>query len=208
MEATFTNTGGKLSAPFQSDIRIIVPSGAIPAGISQNIFFGVFSEETILLRDIPGTPDKTLISPVVECGPHDIQLSKPVEIIVPHCLCLSGAKMEWITVYRCGNFPAKGTWFFYTLMLILGHHAWAPGVNIVFTVKKDAIHIKTKIFSLWSIFACGGPRRKRATVFSIRPDPKGDLIYMRFYVYSDNTDSKRVSNQVSDRNEIRVLKYT
>ena len=120
VEATFTNTGGELSAPLESDIRIIVPSDAIPAGISQDIFFGVFSEETILLRDVPEAPDKTLISPLVECGPHDIHLSKPVEIIVPHCLCLSDAKMEWITVYRCGHFPAQGTWLFYALMLVLG----------------------------------------------------------------------------------------
>ena len=120
MEATFTNTGGELSAPLQSDIHIIVPSGAIPTGTNQNIFFGVFSEEAILLRDNPETFDKTLIPPVVECGPHDIHLSKPVEIIVPHCLCLSDAKMEWITVHRCRNFLVQGTCFFYTLMLVLG----------------------------------------------------------------------------------------
>ena len=76
----------------------------------------------------------------------------------------------------------------------------------VFTVKEDAIHIKTKTFSLWSIFACGGPRRKRARVFSNRPDPKSDLIYLRFYVYSDNMDSKKVSNQIHDRNEGKSAK--
>jgi len=77
----------------------------------------------------------------------------------------------------------------------------------VFTVKEDVIHIKTTTFSLWSILACGGPRRKIATVFASRPDPRSDLIYLRFYVYSDNQDSKRVSDQMSDRNEGRVLKY-
>ena len=70
-----------------------------------------------------------------------------------------------------------------------------------FTVKGDAIHIKTKTFSLWSIFACGGPRRKRATVFYHRPYSKSDLIYLRFYVYSDNMDSQRVSNQMRNRVE-------
>lgn len=68
----------------------------------------------------------------------------------------------------------------------------------VFAVKEDAIHIKTKTFSLWSIFACGGPRRKRATVFANRPNSKSDLIYLRFYVYSDNRDSKKVSDQIRD----------
>ena len=77
----------------------------------------------------------------------------------------------------------------------------------VFAVKEDAIHIKTKTFSLWSIFACGGPRRKRATVFANRPDPKSDLIYLRFYVYNDNRDSKKVSDQIRDRNEYRVVNY-
>ena len=90
-----------------SDVRIIVPSGSIPAGINQPVFFGVFLEETTLLRDIPEATDKTLISPVIECGPHDIHLSKPVEIIVPHCLCLSEAKKELITVYRCGKFSPE-----------------------------------------------------------------------------------------------------
>jgi len=70
-------------------------------------------------------------------------------------------------------------------------------------VGEDSIRIKTKTFSLWSIFACGGPRRKRATVFSSRPDPKSDLIYLRFYVYSDNEDSKKVSDRLNDRNNYK-----
>ena len=65
-----------------------------------------------------------------------------------------------------------------------------------FTVTNDSVSIKTKTFSLWSIFACGGPRRKRATVFSSRPNPKSDLIYLRFYVYSDNEDAKKVGPRV------------
>jgi len=95
------------SKTLDSNVRIIVPKGAIPAGVNQPIFFGVFFDETPLLQHIPEVSDKTLISPVVECGPHDINLKKPVEIIVPHCLCLSDAKKEWISVYRCGNFSAE-----------------------------------------------------------------------------------------------------
>lgn len=106
-EGTFTSAGGELSAPLDSNVRIIVPKGAIPAGVNQPVFFRVFFEEAPLLQNILEASDKTLISPVVECGPHDISLKKPVEIIVPHCLCLGEAKKEWIIVYRCGNFPAK-----------------------------------------------------------------------------------------------------
>ena len=65
-------------------------------------------------------------------------------------------------------------------------------------------------FSLKDIFACGGPRSriKGATVFASRPDPKSDLIYLRFYVYSYNEDSRRVSDQqLSNRNDGRVVRY-
>ena len=91
IEATFINTSGELCTPLNSSLRIIVPSGAVPAE--------VFSEETTLLRDIPKAPNETLFSPVLECGPHDICMSKSVEIIVPHCLCLSEVKKEWIIVF-------------------------------------------------------------------------------------------------------------
>ena len=122
IEATFTNAGGELCTPLNSDVRIIVPSGAIPAGVNQPVFFRVFSDETTLLRDIPKAPKETLVSPVVECGPHDIYLSKSVEIIVPHCLCLSEAKKEWITVYRCGKFSAgvEGSDSMFVFLLVVG----------------------------------------------------------------------------------------
>ncbi|XP_078343251.1 uncharacterized protein LOC144628987 isoform X2 [Oculina patagonica] len=189
-EDTFSSAGGELCAALDSDVSIIVDSDTIPVGIEQPIFFGVIYNETALLRDVPKTPDETLISPVIECGPHEIEFLKPVKIIVPHCLDLVEAKKEWITVYRCGQLPDNEN----------GLLSWEKVPNewekssqskAWFTVKKDSIHIKTKTFSLWSIFACGGPKRKRATVFASKPDPQSDLIYLRFYVYNDNEDSKR-----------------
>ena len=65
-----------------------------------------------------------------------------------------------------------------------------------FSIKKDSIIIKTKIFSIWSIFVCGGggPKRKRVTAFASKPNPASNLISLRCYIYSDNEDSKRVSN--------------
>ena len=61
-----------------------------------------------------------------------------------------------------------------------------------FTVKKDTVHIKTKAFSFWSVFCCGGPKRKRATVFVSKPNPGRNLLHLRFYIYSDNEDSRKV----------------
>ncbi|XP_020601650.1 uncharacterized protein LOC110040726 isoform X2 [Orbicella faveolata] len=58
-------------------------------------------------------------------------------------------------------------------------------------VEEDAIDRKTKFFSPRGIIACGGPSRKIATVYANKPDPRSDLIYLRFYVYSDRQDSKK-----------------
>ena len=67
-----------------------------------------------------------------------------------------------------------------------------------FSIKKDRIVIKTKIFSIWSVFVCGagGSKRKRITAFASKPNPASNLICLRCYIYSDNEDSKRVSNAV------------
>ena len=67
-----------------------------------------------------------------------------------------------------------------------------------FLIKKDSIVIKTKVFSIWSVFVCGvgGSKRKRVTAFASKPNPASNLISLRCYIYSDNEDSKRVSNAV------------
>ena len=67
-----------------------------------------------------------------------------------------------------------------------------------FTAKEDSIHIKTTSFCFWCVFCRGGaPRQKRATVFASKPNPRRDLIHIRFYIYSDNQDSLMVSNRTS-----------
>ena len=90
--------------------------------MNQRFFFRVVHDETSLLRDIPETPERTLISPVIECGPHDINLPKPVEIIVPHCLYFDEVKKESITVCRCENYSDKGNDTFFVYMSL--QKAW------------------------------------------------------------------------------------
>ena len=64
-----------------------------------------------------------------------------------------------------------------------------------FTAKEDSIHIETMTFCFWCVYCRrGAPRKKRATVFASKPNQDSDLILFRFYIYSDNKDSLRVSN--------------
>ena len=100
MKDKFNSSGGELNAAHDSDVKICIGNGAIPTGVSQEVFYRVVYDTTELLRNIPVGPDETLISPVIECGPHDIRLLKPLKIIIPHCLYMGKAKKEWITVYR------------------------------------------------------------------------------------------------------------
>ena len=96
----FNDSGGELSSALDSDVKICITKGAIPTRVSYEIFYRVVYDTTELLRNIPVGPDETLISPVIECGPHDIRLLKPLKIIIPHCLYMGKAEKEWITVYR------------------------------------------------------------------------------------------------------------
>ena len=92
-------------------MTINVESGAVHNGVSQQFYFGVVYDDTLLLRDIPETPERSLISPVIKCGPDDIDLLKPVEIILPHCLYMDEVKKSWVSVFRLRQFSEKGTFF-------------------------------------------------------------------------------------------------
>ena len=96
-----------------SNIRIIVDKGTVREGDSQRIFFRVIYDEGLLLQSFTKAKEMTLISPVIECGPDDINLLKPVEIKVPHCLCLDEVKKESIIVYRCGHNSDQGDGIIY-----------------------------------------------------------------------------------------------
>ena len=91
-----------------SNVSIVVDSGAVPEGKSQLFFFRVIYDESLLLQNVPEPSDSTLISPVIECGPADINLLKPVDVIVPHCLYLDEVKKNSISVYRCEHYSDRG----------------------------------------------------------------------------------------------------
>ena len=298
----FDNNGGTLTHP-GSDVCINIEPGTFPDGKQQSIFFHVIYNDTYVIRDIPETNKRTLICPVIKCGPEDINPQKAVEIVLPHCLYVDEVKKGSIEVYRCGQytsegslfcrdrshwkqffpptkvagkilprlillaiypmlhscykwrsslwirrlrflkdvldesktFPFMGPWlpFKYSsfsipshfescdlkwlIYLSLGAQKWEKipserscHSKVWFSVKKDSIVIKTKIFSIWSVFVCGvgGSKRKRITAFASKPNPASNLISLRCYIYSDNEDSKRVGIAViwNDLTSVETVK--
>ena len=97
--ATLTTHGGTLTHS-DSDVCINIEPGTFLDGNRQSIFFHVIYNVTYVIRDIPETNERTLISPMIKCGSRDINPQKELEIIVPHCLLdLDEVKKGFIAVY-------------------------------------------------------------------------------------------------------------
>uniref|UniRef100_A0A8C7IUE7 Tight junction protein 1 n=1 Tax=Oncorhynchus kisutch TaxID=8019 RepID=A0A8C7IUE7_ONCKI len=79
----FNCNGGVLSS-IETGVSIIIPQGAIPDSIEQEIYFKVCRDNSIL-PPLDKEKGETLLSPLVMCGPHGLQFLKPVELRLPHC---------------------------------------------------------------------------------------------------------------------------
>nr|BAJ22068.1 uncoordinated 5 [Dugesia japonica] len=78
---TITTAGGRLCLP-QSGISLTIPRGAIHHGNSEEMFLAVCRDHTnIPVIDMM----EMLLSPVILCGPPQIQLLKSVILTIPHC---------------------------------------------------------------------------------------------------------------------------
>nr|CAD7594071.1 unnamed protein product [Timema genevievae] len=78
----FTHEGGTLSSS-ETGVAIIIPPGALPSGTSQEIYFKVCRDNS-MLPPFDDSKDETLLSPLVMCGPHGIKFDVPVELRLPH----------------------------------------------------------------------------------------------------------------------------
>jgi tight junction protein 1 len=102
----FDSSGGTLTSD-ETGVSVVIPAGAIPEGIKQEIYFKVCQDNKMAP---PLDPEKgffkaynsnksdktyknymnylkgeTLLSPIVMCGPHGLRFEVPVELRLPHC---------------------------------------------------------------------------------------------------------------------------
>ncbi|XP_075714012.1 tight junction protein 1 isoform X2 [Rhinoderma darwinii] len=91
----FNSNGGVLSS-IETGVSIIIPQGAIPEGIEQEIYFKVCRDNSIL-PPLDKEKGETLLSPLVMCGPHGLKFLKPVELRLPHCASMTpdGDPKHW-----------------------------------------------------------------------------------------------------------------
>lgn len=83
----FTSQGGVLSSP-ESGVSIVIPEGAIPKGVEQEIYFKVCKDNNFM-PPLDSDRGETLLSPLVMCGPHGTEFLKPVELRLPHCASMT-----------------------------------------------------------------------------------------------------------------------
>ncbi|XP_033725435.1 tight junction protein ZO-1-like isoform X4 [Pecten maximus] len=79
----FDHKGGVLESK-ETGVSIVIPLGAIPEGVQQEIYFKVCKDNNIL-PPLDREKGETLLSPLVMCGPHGLKFLHPVELRLPHC---------------------------------------------------------------------------------------------------------------------------
>ncbi|ELU09381.1 hypothetical protein CAPTEDRAFT_221876 [Capitella teleta] len=79
----FDSNGGVLESK-ETGVSIVIPKGAIPDGLQQEIYFKV-CENNNMLPPLDKDKGETLLSPLVMCGPHGLKFQQPVELRLPHC---------------------------------------------------------------------------------------------------------------------------
>ncbi|XP_072293929.1 netrin receptor UNC5A isoform X3 [Eucyclogobius newberryi] len=99
---TFNFLGGRLTIP-NTGISLLIPPEAIPRGKIYEIYLTVQRREDLRL---PLAGCQTLLSPVVNCGPPGVVLSRPVILSMDHCsdACLD----NWAVRLKKQNYD--GAW--------------------------------------------------------------------------------------------------
>uniref|UniRef100_A0A673JZU3 Zona occludens protein 1 n=1 Tax=Sinocyclocheilus rhinocerous TaxID=307959 RepID=A0A673JZU3_9TELE len=120
----FNSNGGVLSS-IETGVSIIIPQGAIPDSVEQEIYFKVCRDNSIL-PPLDKEKGETLLSPLVMCGPHGLKFLKPVELRLPHCASMtpdgwsfalksSDSSSDWSNGCRKYSFAVAGINYIFKL---------------------------------------------------------------------------------------------
>uniref|UniRef100_A0A336KSV6 Netrin receptor UNC5 n=2 Tax=Culicoides sonorensis TaxID=179676 RepID=A0A336KSV6_CULSO len=83
----FDSEGGKLEDNLWN-VSLVIPKGAIPPGIKQEVYFTV--SDPRMANQVGGPPldmenGEAMLSPLVMCGPQGLEFQVPVILSIPHC---------------------------------------------------------------------------------------------------------------------------
>ncbi|ESN99494.1 hypothetical protein HELRODRAFT_176655 [Helobdella robusta] len=78
----FNCNGGILDSK-ETGVKLVIPKGALPPGVDQEIFFKVCRDER-KMPPLDKEKGETLLSPLVMCGPQGLHFLEPIEMYLPH----------------------------------------------------------------------------------------------------------------------------
>ncbi|XP_028967947.1 tight junction protein ZO-1 [Galendromus occidentalis] len=87
VQGVFNSQGGRLYSE-RTGVSLVIPEGAIPEGVQQEVYFKVCQDDS-MLPPLDRGRGETLLSPLVMCGPHGLKFLKAIELRLPHCAALN-----------------------------------------------------------------------------------------------------------------------
>ncbi|XP_054706499.1 netrin receptor UNC5C-like [Uloborus diversus] len=92
--ASVTKTGGRITLP-DTGISLTIPRGAVRKG-NVSLYLAVLRDD----KDRPTLSDKeTVLSPVIQCGPPDLNFVKPLILSLPHCASIETPDKWRISIF-------------------------------------------------------------------------------------------------------------
>ncbi|XP_076054109.1 zonula occludens-like protein polychaetoid isoform X19 [Oratosquilla oratoria] len=123
----FDHRGGTLTSE-ETGVSIVIPSGALPKGNKQEIYFKV-CQDSSLVPPLDRNKGETLLSPLVMCGPHGLQFCKPVELRLPHAASVS--PNTWSFALKSSDTPSGQPTQWTNMALADAPHSSHIGANCV-----------------------------------------------------------------------------
>ncbi|XP_070560437.1 uncharacterized protein [Ptychodera flava] len=201
MRGKFNQHGGLLESD-QSDVKLILPEGALQGDQLTELYVRVFVE----VAQFSCTDEKSFfITPIVECGPPGLEFMKPVQIVLPHRVKLGGPSKKIVTKIDTNLFKAvysnqvldTSTPRPVQVSFTPASHVTEASSDrsVTFDVDEKFVNINTTHFTL---FGCVGPRRQhqlRLETFAyynsrIDEGKKRLIVQYRVYITSPDKDRK------------------
>ncbi|KAK4294639.1 hypothetical protein Pmani_032746 [Petrolisthes manimaculis] len=123
----YDHKGGTLTSE-ETGVSIVIPPGAITKGDKQEIYFKVCRDNS-LVPPLDQERGETLLSPLVMCGPHGLQFTRPVELRLPHAASVS--PNTWSFALKSSDTPTGQPAQWTNMSLADAPHTSHVGANCV-----------------------------------------------------------------------------
>nr|XP_006812226.1 PREDICTED: uncharacterized protein LOC102800986 [Saccoglossus kowalevskii] len=184
IRGAFNCQGGMMFSE-NSDVKLIIPEGALHGEEMRELYVKVFVDVAIFATKMAIDDDSFIMTPIVECGPPGLQFEKPVQLIIPHRVRVhrdaknivakttSNLFRAFYSNKKLSNMATQNDIPINFIPHMNDACSHKPATSISFNVTGQFVNISTDHFTL---FGCIGPRQKH------------NLHLQTFAYYNNSTD--------------------